>query len=181
MNLLISNPVNFINGVTPLEAQFIVFCATWLGVITIVWVLIYLLFRPIPDHGIFSPLQHISRRFSNLFFVFVSTLGAYAISVALKNYFKIGRPDLLNINLHPLLKLTDYGFPSSHATFYMALATALFCINRRAGIFAGLIALVIGAARIMAGVHTPLDIIGGCLLGVLFVVILDSFAEKVLS
>lgn len=181
MNILLTNPVAFIDSVTPLEANFIVFCATWLGVLTMVWVIVYLMLRPIPDHSIFAPLENIFRRLRNLFIVFFSVLASYTASVALKNYFKIGRPDILNVNLRPLMQLNDYGFPSGHASFYSALAVSLFFINRRAGIFAGILALVIGAARVLAGVHTPLDILGGFILGTLIAVLGDFIAEKLTS
>ena len=173
-----TNPVTFINAVTPLEAHFIVFCATWLGILTIVWVVAYMLFRPIPDHSVFAPLENLSRRFSNLVVILFSVVIAYTLSVILKNYFQIGRPDVLNINLRPLIQLSDYGFPSSHAAFYSALAVSVFFINRRAGAFAGILALVVGSARILAGVHTPLDILGGFILGTLVAVLVDFFIEK---
>lgn len=178
MDILLTNPVAFINAVTPGEAKFIVFCATWLGIIAIAWVIVYLLFRPIPNHSLFAPLENLPRRFSNFFILFITVMTSYVASVALKNYFAIGRPALLNIDLRPLMQLSDYGFPSSHAAFYAALAVSLFFIHHRAGLFAGLLALVIGTARIMAGVHTPLDILGGFVLGTLIAVLIDFAAEK---
>ena len=178
MNILLENPVTFINAVTPFEAHFIIFCATWLGIITIIWVMIYLLFRPIPDHCVYAPLENLPRRFYDLFLVCFSSIAAYVASFALKNYYQIGRPDLLNIGLRPLLQLSDYGFPSQHAAVFSALAVSLFFINRRAGYFAMLLAVVIGAARVMAGVHTPLDILGGFILGTLIAVLADFVAQK---
>jgi membrane-associated phospholipid phosphatase len=178
MDILVTNPVTFINSVAPLEARFIIFCATWLGIVAIVWSVAYVLFRRIPDHCVFAPLENLPRRFFNLFILLISVLAAYTVSVVLKNYFEIGRPDLLNIDLRPLMQLSDYGFPSSHAAFYSALATALFFMNERAGAYVGLLTLIIGAARIFAGVHTPLDIVGGFLLGIFLAVIVDFVAEK---
>jgi len=163
--LLVTNPVSFIETLSPFAIQFIIFCATTLGTITVVWVLLYLLVRPIPDHCIFAPFEKITRRFLNVAVVAGAALAAYAASAALKNYFQIGRPDVLNFNFHPLLVLNDFGFPSSHAAVFSAIATALFLIHRRAGVYATLLALTIGTARILAGVHTPLDILGGYLLG----------------
>ena len=179
MNFLVDSPVAFINGVTPLEAHFVVFCATTLGILTAAWVLIYLLVRPIPDHCAFAPFENIGRRIFDVFVVFLSAFVAYVLSVILKNYFQIGRPVLLNFNLHPLLTLSDYGFPSGHASFFSALAVSLFLMNKRAGVFAIILALVIGAARIFAGVHTPLDILGGYLLGTLVAVLVDFIAIKI--
>lgn len=163
--LLLTNPTTFINNAAHFSAAFVIFCATTLGTLTILWALYYVLFRPIPRRDIFAPFENLSFRIFNLLVLFISVMGAYGASVALKNYFQIGRPVILNFDLHPLLTLSDYGFPSSHAAFFSALAAALFFIHKKAGIFAGMLALIIGAARIFAGVHTPLDILGGYLLG----------------
>jgi membrane-associated phospholipid phosphatase len=177
MNFLLTNPIALINALTPLQADFILFCASWIPRLTIIWVLIYLFFRPIPNKCIFAPFENISARLLQLAIVCISAVTAWVLSFPIKNYFHIGRPALLNTNLHPLLNLTDYGFPSSHATVFSAIAVALFFIDRKAGVFAGLLALVIGAARILAGVHTPLDILGGYLLGSFFAVSIGYIIE----
>lgn len=175
--LLVSNPVSFINSLSPFAASCIVFCATILPWITIVWVLAYLFLRPIPHRGILAPLENLPRRFFALFHLTLAALAAYFLSAVLKNYFQIGRPAVLNFNLHPLLSIADYGFPSSHAAVFSAIGASLFLINRRAGVYAGLLALVIGAARILAGVHTPLDILGGYLLGTILALLITLPAE----
>lgn len=178
--LLVTNPITFINSLSIGGAYFVIFCATTLGTITVFWALSYLLFRPLSYHDAFAPLENLSQRFFTVTLLVLSTAGAYFASVLLKNYFKIGRPVLLNFNFHPLINnLNDYGFPSSHAAFYSALATTLFLIHRRAGVYAGLLALVIGAARILAGVHTPLDILGGYLLGTGIAAIVSFTAQAV--
>lgn len=56
-------------------------------------------------------------------------------------------------------------FPSGHATFFMALATSLFFIRRRLALVYVIGALVIGSMRIAVGVHWPLDIFAGWMLG----------------
>ncbi len=178
-DILTTSPVTFINTITLGEARFVVFCATWLGILTLAWAVIYLLFRPIPKHNIFAPFEHLSRRVFNIGVLTFSVIISYVASVALKNYERIGRPDILNVNLRPLIRLSDYGFPSSHAAFYSALAVSLFLINRRAGVFAGLLGLVIGAARILAGVHTPLDILGGFVLGTFISFAIHFMVRKV--
>ena len=57
-------------------------------------------------------------------------------------------------------------FPSGHAAFFFALAVTIFFYNRRWGIWYFIWAMVIGFARIFAGVHWPADIIGGIIVGV---------------
>jgi len=57
-------------------------------------------------------------------------------------------------------------FPSGHATFYFALATVLFLRNRKWGIWFFIFAIINGFARIAAGVHWPMDVVGGAAIGI---------------
>jgi undecaprenyl-diphosphatase len=65
-------------------------------------------------------------------------------------------------------------FPSGHAAFFFALATAVTLFNkkvhpersRRTGIWLFVGAFLISLARIYAGVHYPSDILAGAAVGV---------------
>lgn len=54
----------------------------------------------------------------------------------------------------------DNGFPSDHTLLVAAVGGILFYFNRKAGIVVWLLALLIGLARVYAGVHHLLDIAG---------------------
>lgn len=58
-------------------------------------------------------------------------------------------------------------FPSGHAAFFGALAMVVFLVNKKAGVIFFLLALFVGIARVMAGIHWPLDIIAGIIAGTL--------------
>ncbi|MDO8469877.1 MAG: phosphatase PAP2 family protein [bacterium] len=58
-------------------------------------------------------------------------------------------------------------FPSGHVAFLVALAAAVFIVNRRAGWLLGAGALLVGVARVAAGVHWPTDVLGGVAVGIL--------------
>ncbi|MCX6819686.1 MAG: phosphatase PAP2 family protein [Candidatus Adlerbacteria bacterium] len=52
------------------------------------------------------------------------------------------------------------GFPSSHMLFGATLATIVLMFNRPVGILLFVMAVVVGVARVLAGVHHYIDIIG---------------------
>ena len=53
----------------------------------------------------------------------------------------------------------DNGFPSDHTALTMFLALIVLRYSRRWGIALIVLSLLIGASRVAAGIHTPLDII----------------------
>jgi membrane-associated phospholipid phosphatase len=58
-------------------------------------------------------------------------------------------------------------FPSDHAALYFAIAYGLWRLSRPAGIAAFSFAILAGgAARIILGIHYPLDVIAGGLVGI---------------
>ena len=57
-------------------------------------------------------------------------------------------------------------FPSGHAAFFFALAMATYFFNRRAGQWLFAAATLISIARVYVGVHYPLDILAGALVGI---------------
>jgi len=178
VNFLTTVPVSFINTLSPLGVAVVIFCATTLGTLTIVGTILYIFFRPIRRTDVFASLENISEKFLDFFVTALATCGAYTTVFLLKLHLEIPRPGVFTAGLHALLTETDYGFPSSHAAVYSALAVSLFFINKRAGYVTAVIALVIGIARVLAGVHTPLDILGGYIVGTLFAVVIDFVTGK---
>ncbi len=70
----------------------------------------------------------------------------------------------------PLIDEVNQGaFPSGHAALFFALAGAIFLINKKMGQYFLVAAALMGAARVFAGVHWPLDIVGGAAIGLLSV------------
>lgn len=71
------------------------------------------------------------------------------------------------LGIESLIPESGNSFPSGHAAFFFALATVIFMHNRKWGAAYFVFSLVIGLARVMAGVHWPLDILGGTVVGIL--------------
>lgn len=68
--------------------------------------------------------------------------------------------------LVPLFAESGWSFPSGHAAWFFALATTVWFANRKWGWWFFAFTILNGWARIYAGVHWPMDILGGALVGI---------------
>ena len=101
-----------------------------------------------------------------LFLTFFPAIVAYAFADAIKILFPAIRP-FAALDLTPLVIGEDplASFPSGHVALFAALGVTIFLRDKKIGVWFLLGALAIGFARIAVGVHWPLDIIAGFLLG----------------
>jgi undecaprenyl-diphosphatase len=76
--------------------------------------------------------------------------------------------------------VSTYAFPSGHTTFVFALATIAWYYHEKVAYFLYVSGLVIGIARVIAGVHYPSDILGGIIVGTVVAYILMLIAQKLL-
>ena len=96
----------------------------------------------------------------------IGVLVAWGIAYLMKIGFAIARPFLQFPEITPLFIYGGYtSFPSGHATLFAGLAVAIFLVHRKIGIFFIIITFLISITRVIAGVHFPIDIIVGWLLG----------------
>lgn len=97
---------------------------------------------------------------------FLSAIIAWFIASLYKYNFPSPRPFEVYENLKPLF-ITYRGdsFPSGHATYMGALATGVFLQNKKLGFIFIIGALLVAIARVLAGVHWPVDIVVGLIFG----------------
>ena len=149
--------------------QIVFFVADIFPYIVILLAFLFLIFYlPLPT----SPLGGGKRmgfifipKWKEITLVFFSGVLAWVLAYILKIIIHTPRPLEMFSNIVPLFSESGYALPSGHATFFMALALALFFNHKKAGYVFILFALLIGVARIIAGVHFPIDILGGFVLG----------------
>ena len=79
------------------------------------------------------------------------------------------RPCFVEAIQSPLLEMayTDPSFPSGHAASSFAVATAIFCCNKKWGVLALLAAALMGFTRLYLFVHYPTDVLAGAVIGAL--------------
>lgn len=152
-----SNIINFIQGFESHRLTSIMKFFTFLGSSTSILIIsILVLFF------LYKVLHHRSE----LLFFIVGLLGANVLFFSLKLIFHRARPDL-----HRLIEINGYSFPSGHATnafTLYAMLTFLFWrhIRNRLGrtiliFISSIMILLIGLSRIYLGVHYPSDVIAG--------------------
>jgi undecaprenyl-diphosphatase len=77
--------------------------------------------------------------------------------------------------IEPNISETLQSFPSGHALFYFALAFVIYTKSKKWGMWFFLGAFLMGLGRVASGVHFPIDILGGAVLGILTAYILSRF------
>jgi membrane-associated phospholipid phosphatase len=166
MQILLAMPVGLTNTDSRLLAGVIIFFASAFPWIVAVSSMIFLAVRPIAETTVIAPFRRLAHRTRDMGYIAVITALTHEFTIALKNFYTIDRPIAFTFDLVALITKTDYGFPSGHAAVFSALAVGLLFIHKKAGMYASIAALIIGAARIASGVHTPLDVLGGYILGI---------------
>lgn len=154
----------------------VIFCAEYLPYILVALFLSILIFG-----------KKTSREKIN-FFIFTA-ISVFAsrilITEAIRYFYPVSRPFMINFTIKCILGLhcppvtqliyhvSSSSFPSGHAVFFFALATVVVLGNLvsrwklsfQIFFFAG--AILIGLARVIAGIHWPYDILAGAIVGVL--------------
>lgn len=98
----------------------------------------------------------------------ISTILSRGVITEIVRYFYyIPRPFVNNAVHQLIFHETNGSFPSGHAAFFFALAMAIFFFHKKWGTIFFIGAVLISVARVMVGIHWPLDILGGAIIGIL--------------
>lgn len=131
------------------------FIAEWYGIIILVTLFVYL----------FEHKDNPKKGVRDLFVVGVTAVSAWIVAYVFKDVFHTLRPFDAMTSVKPLISESGHAFPSGHATFFMALGASLWYYHKRLAVFFVISSVIIGIARVASGVHWPIDILGGLLLG----------------
>ena len=119
---------------------------------------------------------------SEVLTVGVASVVPWFVTFLLKMAFAAPRPFVTYLQVRPLVTETPYtSFPSGHATVFFALATVVYLYHRRLGYFFFACAALIALSRVVSGVHYPVDILAGTLIGITCAVFVHRNMPKALS
>ena len=92
---------------------------------------------------------------------------AIVVSESISAIYVRQRPFVADSKVHLLVPHSaDGGMPSHHIVFMVALVASIYYYDRRTAAFFGVLTLITGLARVVAGIHYPTDILVGALIGV---------------
>jgi undecaprenyl-diphosphatase len=107
------------------------------------------------------------KRYAVVVFAVLAVAVADWFAIGLKAVFDVERPSARYSEPKTLVPAPhDGSFPSGHAATSFAAATVLSIARPRWAPAFYLLALAIGFSRVYVGVHYPLDIVGGAVLGI---------------
>lgn len=116
------------------------------------------------------PYLWIKREQHDLIRIVVTVVIAFAISELLKTLTSAPRPFVVG-GFDPLITVPARGFyaslPSGHTVFLAALGTAVIFTEKAPGLFLLAMAGMVGWGRVLVGVHYPLDVFWGFVIGMI--------------
>ncbi|MEK7507778.1 MAG: phosphatase PAP2 family protein [Patescibacteria group bacterium] len=133
----------------------IVFLATYFPYLLIVGFLAFSFSRKDRREGLFIFIEG----------MLAAIISRSIITESIRFFYDHPRP-FAALDLSPLVHSSSNSFPSGHAAIFFAMATTLYFFDKRLGGWFFLLALINGISRVTAGVHWPLDILGGAVIGI---------------
>ncbi len=113
--------------------------------------------------------------------IWKSVLGiilAWIVSKIFKDLLFFPRPFIIHNSQLIGNYLLDGSFPSGHTTLSAALSTVITKINPKLGVLMWMVTFFVAWGRILLGVHTIFDVLGGAVLGFLVVKLVDNYHSK---
>lgn len=144
----------------------------------IIFIAKYLLFVSMAIAFFYFAKQSRVKQKEMLIFAVILLPLSYVVAKLVSRFYFDPRP-FVQGNFTPLIEhAPNNGFPSDHALLGAAIAFAIFHFNKKLGIFLFFLAILVGTARIFAGVHHFTDIAGSIFIVSLAYLLTAHFTRK---
>jgi undecaprenyl-diphosphatase len=117
----------------------------------------------------------------------LSVVISLGVNVILHHFIYRARP-FVGHHVHKLIQHSaDSSFPSDHSVFAFSIAATFFLYNKKHGVSWLLLACGIAFSRVWVGVHYPLDVTAGAIVGIIVSLFLynlnknNKFYQKMIS
>ncbi|MFZ3044208.1 MAG: phosphatase PAP2 family protein [Minisyncoccia bacterium] len=161
--------LNSLVGKSTFVDGIIIFCASYLAYILVALLLALVFFSSYSRYKKLEILVAVATS---------SIIARLGVTEIIRAFYHRPRPFSV-FPTHQLITDSAWSFPSGHATFFFAMATALYLYNKKWGIGFFLATILITVSRVIAGVHYPSDILGGALIGILVGYLTVFFIRKI--
>ncbi len=190
MNLELFHFFNNLAQTSPFTQVLVIFLATHLATIALVFTFGFLVFSIVPRHirkreifftrKVYTIIrERVSRNRAFALTLILSPLVSWVLVKILKALIHFPRPHISIMDFSPLFFYGSFeSFPSGHAVIFASLATAMTLYHRKIGLVYILVAILIGISRIAAGIHFPVDVLAGYAIGVLLTLAIYYSVEQ---
>lgn len=113
-----------------------------------------------------------------LIYVVATGAIAYICAKTLSHFYFDPRPFVVNGTVPLIPHAPDNGFPSDHTLLAATLAAITTIFNRNLGIISWICVLLIGAARVAASVHHPIDIAGSVIIAICAAILVATVLSR---
>jgi len=146
-----------------------VYFAEYLGYLLVFCLLLFLVFR-------------LKKYWRMIIESFISATFARSVIVSFIRWILPNPRPFVENHVNLLLgHLSTSSFPSGHTSFYFAIATVVYLYNKKAGVFFFVASFLIGISRVFCGIHWPLDILSGIVVGIFSGWVVYKISRKVFS
>lgn len=164
INLAIFNFINGGVGYYSTLDMFMLFLTTYLSyIVTIVVGLYVCLYIPLRTSAPMDRLRSLGQAGE----LIVATFFTWFVVQMIKVLVAHPRPFTTLMQINALVPgQTGYSFPSGHTALTVAVATVVYVYHKRLGQLLYAFAFVVALSRIYVGVHYPIDVLVGILIGI---------------
>lgn len=182
VNNYIFNLLHSLANRDPVFDTVVVFCARYLQYIIIAYAIVHIFRRMNSPQADERPFWVLKKVFRECFRIMIILSFSWILSSILKFLIRAPRPFLLNSSLQPLFYYGGYtSFPSGHAIILTAFLYVMYKFRKETLRVILPAVLLILISRVIAGVHFPIDILVGVILGLVISYLVLNLEDKIIQ